>query len=270
MKIFVFAYDRYDSMTTSLMLEADGIDHYVLCHTVRAAELFAQGGRVNPERLVVTNEPKGLANNRNYALDMMEEGEWALFLVDDFKSVSEVEGYDTEELEEFPITFENQHIYRKRFRNTIRMSDFVKRAAEGAEYCDQHGSKLLGFAGFENPIFRRKKWARNKLADGRAWMVKKTHLRFDTNVQLIDDLCWTALNIKEFGTVIVNQWVLPDCRRYTAGSFGSIEQRMPQKMAEAQYLVDTYPDLIQFKKKAGWPYGSHVALRANVRKLANG
>jgi hypothetical protein len=270
MKIFVFAYDRYETMSTSLMLEAEGINHFVLCHSEEAAELFAKGGRVNPERLIVTDQPKGLANNRNYALDMMDDGEWALFLVDDFKSVTELEGYDTEELEEFSITFENQNVYRKRFRHPIGMSQFVKRAAEGAKYCDDHGAKLLGFAGFENAMFRRKKWARNKLADGRAWMVKKTHLRFDTNVQLIDDLCWTALNIKEFGTVIVNQWVLPDCKRYTAGSYGSIEERMPQKIYEAKYLVETYPDLIQFKKKAGWPEGSHVVLRASVRKLARG
>ena len=99
------------------------------------------------------------------------------------------------------------------------------------------------------------------MADGRAWVVRKTKLRFDENVQLIDDLCWTALNIKHFGITVVNQWVLPDCKRYTSGSFGSKEQRMPQKLKEASYLVETYPELISFRKKAGWPEGSHVVLR---------
>jgi hypothetical protein len=36
---------------------------------------------------------------------------------------------------------------------------------------------------------------------------------------------------------------------------------MPQKLAEAKYLVETYPELISFKEKAGWPFGSHVVLR---------
>ncbi len=261
MKIFVFGYDRYDSTTTSGMLEQENIDHIMLVHNEEQRQGFIAGGRVNPSRLLVTGEPAGLSNNRNAALSMMDDGEWAMFLVDDFKSVSELRDYDTTYEEVLDITTQNVNEWGKRFKNPITMAEYVKRAEQGTRYSDRMGCNLLGFAGIDNALFRRRKWALNVLADGRAWMVKKTHLRFDTNVQLIDDLCWTALNIKEFGIVIVNQWVLPDCRRYTAGAFGSREQRMPQKMREAKYLVDTYPDLITYKKKAGWPDGSHVVLR---------
>ena len=84
-KVFVFAYDRFESMTTSLMLEEAGVDHRVLCHDTVAKERFIDGGRVRPARLVATRQPKGLAYNRNAALEMMSDGEWALFLVDDVK-----------------------------------------------------------------------------------------------------------------------------------------------------------------------------------------
>lgn len=261
LKIFVFGYNRYDSMSTSLMLEQEGIEHYVLCHTQEAADLFVENGTAKRERLIVTGNSRGLAYQRNFALEMMSEGEWALFLVDDLKSVSELRNYDRTREAKLPITIANQNHYGKRFENEITMAQFLTRAQEVIAQCEKHDCNLGGFAGINNPLYRAKHWSYNVLADGRAWVIRKTHLRFDENVQLIDDLCWTALNIKHFGLVIVNQWVLPDCRRYSAGAFGSIEERMPQKMREAKYLVETYPELISFKEKAGWPFGAHVVLR---------
>ena len=253
-------------MTTSMMLEADGVDHTVLCHLPSDAEKFAAGDRVYPERLLVTGEPKGLANNRNFALDMMEEGEWALFLVDDLQQCYELDTYGEETREALPITFENQNEYRRKFQKKISTAELLARAEEAIPMLEEMGCALLGWAGFENPIFRKKKWGYNILADGRAWLVKKTHLRFDGNAQLIDDLCWTAKNIQEFGIVAVDRWILPKCKRYTAGGYGGLDERMEQKLREAAYLVTTYPDLIHFKPKKGWPDNSHVALRLGLNK----
>lgn len=261
MRVFVFGYNRYDSMTTSQMFEAEGIEHTVLVHTQEAADKFIEHGTAQPNRLHVTNNPRGLAYQRNTALDMMDKGEWALFMVDDLKEVSELRNYDRVTTPSLPINEQTQKHYGERFKNPITMAQFMKRADELVFKCETIGIHLGGFCGINNPLYRAKHWSINVLADGRAWVVRKTHLRFDENVQLIDDLCWTALNIKHFGAVMVNQWVLPDCRRYSAGAFGSIEERLPQKMAEAKYLVETYPDLIAYKDKAGWPYGSHVVLR---------
>ena len=265
-RVFVFAYDRFDTMTTSLALAADGVPHTVLCHQPADAQRFTDAGTVGSTgNIVATGEQRGLARQRNVALESMDDGEWALFLVDDLKAVTELDSYDDEPEEVLPIDFDNQAEFRRRFDTPVTMDRFVERAVASAAYGEFIGAKLVGFAGFNNAVYRRKKWQRNVLADGRAWMVKKTHLRFDQNVQLIDDLCWTAQNIREFGTVVVNNWVLPDCRRYTTGGFGSIDERMEQKKTEAAYLVDTYPDLIQFKRKAGWPDGSHVVLRPTAR-----
>lgn len=261
MRVFVFGYNRYDSMTTSTMFEAEGIDHTVLVHTQEAAERFIQHGTAKENRLLVTGNPRGLANQRNTALEMMEDGEWALFMVDDLKEVSELRNYDRTTAPSLPINEKTQKHYGERFKNPITMTQYMKRANELVKKCETHNAHLGGFCGINNPLYRARHWSFNVLADGRAWVVRKTHLRFDTRVQLIDDLCWTALNIKHFGLVIVNQWVLPDCKRYSAGAFGSIEERLPQKMEEAKYLVETYPDLIAYKDKAGWPYGSHVVLR---------
>jgi hypothetical protein len=261
-RVFVFTYDRFDSITTSMMLEEANIDHIVLCHTEEQKQQFISHGRVREDRIIATGQPRGLAYNRNFALDMMADGEWAMFFVDDLKKITELDTYDTEiTFSPLPIDMGNSGIWRPRFRKEISMNKFMERAVETARHSEKLGGHLAGFAGIDNALYRTKKWAMNTLADGRAWMVQKTDLRFDENVQLIDDLCWTALNVDRFGVVVNNLWVLPDCRRYTKGAFGSIEQRMPQKIEEAAYLVKTYPHLITFKKKTGWPEGSHVVLK---------
>ncbi len=261
MKVFVFGYNRYDSMTTSLMLENEGIDHTVLIHTEEAKEQFLKHGTVKENRVLVTNNPRGLGIQRNTAIDMMDEGEWALFLVDDLKDVTELRNYDRVTEPAIPITTKNQGHYAERFKNPITMERFVQRAKELAKKCEASGSNLGGFAAIDNPLFRAKHWTFNVLADGRALVIRKTHLRFDPVVQTIDDYGFTALNIRTFGVVVVNQWVLPDCRRYSEGGYGSLNERMEQKIADAKYLVDNFPDIVAYRDKPGHPYGSHIAIR---------
>ena len=51
---------------------------------------YLESGRIYGD-LIATKEQKGLANNRNYALSLMEKGEWALFFVDDLINIYEYE-----------------------------------------------------------------------------------------------------------------------------------------------------------------------------------
>ena len=265
MKTFIFTYDRYDSLSTPSFFEKENIEHTILCHTEEAKNKFIEAGRVNPERIISTNQPKGLANNRNYALDQMEEGEWALFLVDDLNNLYEYENYDTDEREKLPIEISNVKEYRKSFQKVITASKFLERCEETIKVAEKENIKLIGFAGFTNPLFLKNKWKYNSLADGRAWLIKKSDLRFDEHVQLVDDVCWTVINIKS-GGVIINQWLIPDCKRYTKGSFGSKSQRMPQKIEECKYMEEAYRDYVYFADKPGWPPFSHLRIKNPGRK----
>jgi hypothetical protein len=262
-KVFVFAYDRFDSISTPLMLEHEGIDHIVLCHTEEQRDAFIAHGRVMPHRLVVTGNPRGLAYQRNAALDMMDRNEWAMFLVEDIKAVTEVGGYDTRR-GTLGITMENQREFAPIMQTPITMERFVHHGVELAAACDLVDARLGGFACYANPVWRDAKWKFNVLADGRAWVVRKGALLFDENVHAIDDMSWCAQNIRHYGLVVVNQWVLPDCHRYTPGGYGSIEDRRDQKLAECAYLVRTHPSLVRYAKKAGHPEGTHVVLRRTL------
>jgi len=257
MKTFIFTYDRFDAIATSIYLKDH--PHYVLCHTEDSAEKFRKAGRIHGE-LIATGQPKGLSNNRNYALDMMADGEWACFWVDDLQSVSvlpEQRKYG----EDLNIDSSNQPMFRELFKTDCPAEKFFEVCKETIELAEKKGFALCGFSLTDNPLFRSKHYSYWSLADGRCWLIKKTKLRFDTKVQLIDDTCFTALNLKEFGGVVVNNWLLPKCERYTAGAFGTIKERMEQKKSECKYLVDTYPDFICYGEKVGWEEGSHVKIR---------
>jgi len=260
-KVFVFGYDRYDTMTTSKMLTAESIDHTVLVHTHDARHRFIECGTVQADQCIATGNPKGLSYQRNAALEMMRDDEWALFLVDDLKQVSELRNYDKVTTASLPITETNQRHYAQRFDNPVSLTHFVHRAQQLSQRCDTHHARLGGFCNIDNPLFRRRHWSYNVLADGRALVVRKTHLRFDTKVQTIDDYAFTALNIRHFGTVVVNQWILPDCKRYSAGGYGSLNDRMEQKLADAKYLVDQFPDIIAYRQKPKHPLNSHIVIR---------
>lgn len=263
MRVFVFTWDRYDSITTSGMLESAGFDHTVLCHSDEHAEQFIAAGRVRPDRLHVTGAPKGLAYNRNACLDLMDVDEWAVWLVDDLMRVTELEDYDAMRMAgELPITTKNASEWARKFRHEVGLDRFMERADALARHTERLGGRLGGFAGYDNALFRRNHWQMNCLADGRAWVVRKSALRFDEHVQMVDDVCWTAQNLDTFGVVAVDQWVLPLCRRYTAGAYGSIAARTEQKRREVAYLVDTYPQWCATRPKKGWEPGTHVVIRS--------
>jgi hypothetical protein len=264
-KVFVFTYDRYDSITTTKLLDAENINHITLCHSEEAKQKFIDAGRVTPETIVVTGRPKGLANNRNAALDMMQTGEWAVFLVDDYQQgyeFNQYDGYEHLDLDGAANSFVN-----KAFKREITIGKLIERGVKNIPLAELIGAKLIGYALHENPFFLKEKYKTYCLADGRAWLVKKTHMRFDENVQLIDDTCWTAKNLQTFGRVLVDNWVIPKCKRYTKGAYGTMEERMPQKIKEARYLCEMYGDVVRYAQKAGWPPNSHVQIKTNNNAL---
>jgi len=268
-EVVVFAYDRYDTMTTPQLLEAGGVPHTVLCHSADQLRRFAAGGRVRPDRLVATGCPRGLAYQRNVALDRLTPGAWALWLVDDLVRIEELAGYDEwATVGRVPVTTANTSQWRPRFATRVGMVHFLARCQRLIAEAERRRAWLVGFAGFDNPLYRAAHWKVNTLADGRAWLVRASRLRFDQHVQMVDDVCWTAQNLLAFGTVLVDAWVLPRCGRYTGGGFGSIDARLDQKRAEVAYLAATYPEVCAVRHKAGWPDGTHVVIRTLPRSWA--
>jgi hypothetical protein len=259
MKTFVFTYDRYNKITTSEYLK--DIPHIVLCHTEEQKQKFIDGGRVYGE-LIASGQPKGLAYNRNFALNMLEDGEWACFWVDDLVDVTYLKNYwDINEQDSIGVNSENQPQIRQDFKEKCSPEMFYRIAEDTIKKAEQKGFALCGFTLTDNPLFRDKHYSNWSLSDGRCVLVKKTKLLYDTNVHTIDDYCFTTLNLKMFGGVVNNNWLLPLCERYTSGGYGSIEERLQQKKDDCKYLVENFPDYICYGEKVGQPPLSHVKIR---------
>ena len=86
MKTFTFFYNRYETATTSKALADNDIEHYVMIHSESDYEKFMQGGTMKGIP-VITNNDKGLAYQRNSALDMVNDDEWCVFMCDDFQII---------------------------------------------------------------------------------------------------------------------------------------------------------------------------------------
>lgn len=274
MKTFTFFYDRYSDATTSKQLHANGIEHYVMIHSEKHLTEFNKYGTIKGKP-VVTNEMKGLANQRNRALDMVDVGEWCVFMCDDFIKIKSypqamIEGSITR----LPITLENQNNYRLKDEITLKqMFAYFPRLIQIAEKNNIH---LVGFGLHDNPMNLGRKFTTRGLADGRFWLIKKSNYNFDLKAQLIDDVAWTAENLVRHGNVLILNWLVPYFKRYSSGGFGSTNERIAQRKKECEYLSRKYNPLVRIAKKPNWEYGTHIRIygasvnimkaRKNIRK----
>lgn len=203
MKVFTFFYNRFATATTSKALSENGIDHTVLIHNDNDLAQFVKGGTIHGDA-VVTNNGKGLAYQRNTALDMMDLGEWAVFMCDDFQKIySFPKEYITSQTRKIVVTQQNQHIYRFRQHNEISLKEMFTFFPKLIELAEHNNIHLIGFGLHDNPRNLQNKFTTRGLADGRFWLVKKSTYKFDLNAQLIDDVAWTAENLVRHKNVLV-------------------------------------------------------------------
>lgn len=258
MKVFTFFYDRFSNATTSIALEENGIPHYVLMHKQEDADKFTRYNTCRG-KAVVTNNLKGLSFQRNSALDIMEKGEWAAFLSDDFKKIrSYPKQWITSKTQTLNITFENQNKYRLKENNAMTLKEMFSMFPKLIELAEKNNIHLIGFGLHDNPLNLRKKFSNKGLCDGRFWLVKKSHYKFDTNIHTIDDFGWTAENLVRHKNVLTLNWCIPYFDRYTAGGYGSLSERLEMRRNECAYLTKKYDPLLKIADKIGCEHGTHL------------
>lgn len=267
MKVFTFFYNRFATATTSKALHENGISHNVLIHNTSDLQQFMKGGTVHGDA-VVTGNGKGLAYQRNSALDMMDTGEWAVFMCDDFKRIySYPKEYIVSSTKKLPITFQNQQIFRLKREHEINLKEMFTFFPKLIELAEHNNIHLIGFGLHDNPQNLGNKFTTRGLADGRFWLVKKSSYKFDLNAQLIDDVAWTAENLVRHKNVLVLNWCVPYFERYTAGGFGSTTERKALRIKECAYLADKYDPLVKIANKTNWDYGTHIRLYGSDKNI---
>lgn len=266
MKVFTFFYNRYDTASTSLALAQNSIDHTVLIHTTEDLQKFIKGQTIHGKP-VVTNNGKGLAYQRNSALEMMDTGEWGVFMCDDFQKIK---AYPKEfifsKTQSIDINQQNQNKYR--LKNQVTLKEMFNWFPKLIELAEKNNIHLIGFGLHDNPMNLRKKFTTRGLADGRFWLVRKAQYKFDVNAQLIDDVAWTAENLVRHKNVLILNWCVPYFERYTAGGFGSTTERKALRMKECAYLANKFDPLVKIAEKPGWDYGTHIRIYGSDGNIA--
>jgi hypothetical protein len=265
-KVFTFFYNRYDTASTSLALAQNSIDHTVLIHTTEDLQKFIKGQTIHGKP-IVTNNGKGLAYQRNSALEMMETGEWGVFMCDDFQKIK---AYPKEfifsKTQSIDINQQNQNKYR--LKNQVTLKEMFNWFPKLIELAEQNNIHLIGFGLHDNPMNLRKKFTTRGLADGRFWLVRKAQYKFDVYAQLIDDVAWTAENLVRHKNVLILNWCVPYFERYTAGGFGSTTERKAFRMKECAYLANKFDPLVKIAEKPGWDYGTHIRIYGSDGNIA--
>ena len=266
MKVFTFFYNRFENASTSIALEQNGIPHHVLIHKAEDYDKFKRHNTCRGNA-VVTDNGKGLAYQRNSALEMMDTGEWAVFMCDDFMKIKSMpEEWILSQNNEIPITFANQNKFRLK-ENGFTLQKMFALFPKLIELAERNNIHLVGFGLHDNPMNLKKKFNHRGLADGRFWLVKKSLYRFDTNAQLIDDVAWTAENLVRHRNVLVLNWLVPYFQRYTAGGFGSTTERLALRRKECAYLANKYNPLIKIAQKPGWEAGTHIRIYGTDKNI---
>jgi hypothetical protein len=229
-------YDRFKEATTSLELGKHKEKHIVLCHN--NAENFTCISKYG--QLIETGKPKGIQNNFNYALDSIKDGEWAIFMSDDYVCSKKYENGD--------FVLSDISYVLNELRKTIALAD-------------KAGVKLVGLNSTGNALYAKNKYGKFGLVDGRTYAIKKTNFKFHPDICTATDYYATVYHLKKYGGNLVNNHVFMEYRRYSEKGIGTIEQRATQKIKDVKLLKQLFPENIQIKAKAGQPANSHCVIK---------
>lgn len=235
--IYLMYYDRYEEATTSLELSKFDIDHVVLCHD--NGDKFKCIGKNGT--LIQTNEPKGIQNNFNWALRNTKEGDWCIFLSDDYVRSKVLQGGN----------FVNCEI-------THPLNELKKAIGQA----DRFGVSLIGLNSVGNAYFVKNDFAFGGLVDGRCYAIKKTGFLFDEKIQTMTDYYATAWHLRKFKKNLILNYTFMEFKRYSKKGIGSLEDREEQKREDCLRLKQLFPDMVHFKEKPGQASGTHIVLRS--------
>ena len=234
--VFALYYDRYETATTSLALKQAGIKHTILCHKNKNKFNYCYG------KVIETKNPKGIQHNFNSGLNLISEGEWAIFLSDDYKS-----SYKINRQENKFEKCELRYVYDK-LCETIKVADKI-------------GVKLVGLNSTGNALYASKKYGKYGLVDGRMFAIKKTDFVWREDISCITDYYATLYHLNKYGGNLILQECYAEFERYGADGIGTLEARADEKRKDVSILKNIYKDKVKIKDKAGQPTGTHIIIK---------
>lgn len=211
----------------------------------------------------------GKATAINHVLRSVEprDGRWVLFADDDIRAVTglapgaELMADESTAASKAAMQAHN----RKALAHRLSHDEFDTVLEECMAKAESVGASLIGFAPYDNPMFRLKKWSECSFVVGDMFLVRNDGRLVPE--RHIEDLYLLAERLCEDGCVLVNRHVRPDARHWQAGGHGERASRRAVRAAECEDLARRYPGLFQTRKGFAGDAGMmNVSLRVHNRE----
>lgn len=236
----------------------------LVVHSEEDRRWYSKNPSVDPKAIVVSGRPYGLSGQRNWILDnLVKEGEWVVMADDNIDGLSAVlqPWYSFDEIDTSKGRAAIWHERYGRHRNNCPWADFMVYAKQDVAEAEKRGAHLIGYATNTNPLFRKKKYRDVGYCSGKLSIVKKSKVRFDERLMSKTDFDFTAAHLKEFGRVLVNNYIFPVGRHFEPGGIGTVQQRTPMNLLGCRLLMEKYPGLFEYHDRAGRQKKSEIKFR---------
>lgn len=259
--IYVPSYGRSNTIKTTRWLDKSKLDYKVLLHTPQCADEYIQAGIIKSKNIIVTDQPKGVTNQRNWVVDnLAKRHEWYISLDDNIDEMKRVVDayYDKKKL-----NVDDPRINQQDFNQRMSAAEWMEKLIEDIDVAEKINAEYIGYATVDNYFFNSKKYKPVGYVISKAVAIKYEGLRYDENLEAMEDFGYCASQLVKNNCVLINSWIKPVAGHYEKGGIGTYEQRVPRKIKDCVYLMKKYPELFRYKEKKGCHPKAELQIRFN-------
>jgi hypothetical protein len=263
--IYIPSYGRSKTIKTTKWLDKCGINYKVLLHTEQCKNEYINAGIVTEKNIIVTNQPKGITNQRNWICqNLAKKGEWYISMDDNINGFKRV--VDQYYFTKKSLPVESSLITQKDYNQEIKASEFIDVLKNDIELAEKIKAQYIGFSTVDNYFFNSKKYKTVGYVISKAVAIKYDGLDYDTKLEAMEDFGYCAEQLIKNHSVLINSWMKPICNHYEPGGIGTYEQRLPRKIIDCDYLMKKYPNFFRYKVKKGCHPKAELQIRFNNPK----
>jgi hypothetical protein len=263
--IYIPSYGRAKTIKTTKWLDKCGINYKVILHTEQCKNEYINAGIVNEKNIIVTNQPKGITNQRNWICqNLAKKGEWYISMDDNINGFKRV--VDKYYFTKKSLPVESSLITQKDYNQEIKASEFIDVLKNDIELAEKIKAQYIGFSTVDNYFFNSKKYKTVGYVISKAVAIKYDGLDYDTKLEAMEDFGYCAEQLIKNYSVLINSWMKPICNHYEPGGIGTYEQRLPRKIIDCDYLMKKYPNFFRYKVKKGCHPKAELQIRFNNPK----
>lgn len=263
--IYIPSYGRAKTIKTTKWLDKCGINYKVLLHTEKCKSEYITAGIVNEKNIIVTNQPKGITNHRNWICqNLAKKGEWYISMDDNISGFKRV--VDKYYFTKKSLPVESSIITQKDYNQEIKASEFIDILKNDIELAEKIKAEYIGFSTVDNYFFNSKKYKSVGYVISKAVAIKYDGLDYDLNLEAMEDFGYCAEQLIKNNSVLINSWLKPICNHYEPGGIGTYDQRLPRKIIDCDYLMKKYPNFFRYKVKKGCHPKAELQIRFNNPK----